>query len=234
MLRKEEEEELAFLEGVDIVKAETEYMNKLQFPKELMVKPLLQVPLLRIKGLFMVEEFTSSEEERFLISSLDKQPWNTTLTRRTQHYGFIYDYKSKAASGRTNPIPDWCGFLINRLLENCILSAIPDQLIVNEYKPGQGIFPHVDDVRSFEDGIVSLSLGSEVMMDFVDNQDTSIKKEVALKRRSVISLHGDARYNWRHGIAARKSDYGIKRGRRVSLTFRKMIDSRKKPRVEEI
>ena len=103
-------------------------------------------------------------------------------------------------------------------MEKELLKNVPDQLIINEYMPGQGIFPHIDDPVSFEDGIVSLSLESDIIMDFI--RDT--KKHVMLKRRSVIVLHGDARYKWKHGITARKSDFGLKRSRRVSLTFRKM------------
>ncbi len=92
-------------------------------------------------------------------------------------------------------------------------------MIVNEYVPGQGIFPHVDDVSSFEDGIVSLSLGSAICMDLIKKPEA---REGLLKRRSVIAFHGKARYEWRHGIRARKEDRGVKRGTRVSLTFRKM------------
>lgn len=41
-----------------------------------------------------------------------------------------------------------------------------DQLIINEYQPGQGINPHIDNVKLFAEPIVSLSLGSECIMEF--------------------------------------------------------------------
>ncbi len=41
-----------------------------------------------------------------------------------------------------------------------------DQLIVNEYQPGQGISPHIDNKTLFSDIIVSLSLGSNAVMIF--------------------------------------------------------------------
>lgn len=177
---------------------------------------------LGIEGLCLVERFLSLEEESALLSSIDKQEWNTKLARRTQHYGYVYDYGAKSAAEETTPIPAWCEFVMDRLVDQNLLHARPDQMIVNEYEPGQGIFPHVDDVRSFADGIVSISLGSAVVMDFIRACEASQKKEVLLSRRSAIALHGPARYEWKHGIAARKSDHGIKRGRRVSLTFRTM------------
>lgn len=178
--------------------------------------------LLNIDGLCYFDKFISLEEEKLLLSLINQQPWNTNLTRRTQHYGYVYDYSSKKAAEKTEPIPSWCQFLIDRLIDKNILLVKPDQMIVNEYVPGQGIFPHVDNVHSFEDGIVSLSLGSAIIMDIISNKDSSNKKEAYLARRSVISFHGPARYDWRHGIASRKSDNGTSRGRRVSITFRKM------------
>lgn len=175
-----------------------------------------------INGLTYIDYFISAEEELKLLSDIDKESWNTSLARRTQHYGYIYDYNAKHAAQITTPIPTWCKFVIDRLIEQKIISYIPDQLIVNEYLPGQGIFPHVDNVKSFEDGIVSLSLGSDIIMDFTHNLESSKKKEILLSRLSIIALHRDARYKWRHGITARKTDNKIKRKRRISLTFRKM------------
>jgi alkylated DNA repair dioxygenase AlkB len=184
----------------------------------------------QIDGLAIHEDFLTPAEETKLLQSIDKEPWNTKLSRRTQHYGHAYDYASKATT-EALPIPGWCAFAMDRLVERGILAALPDQMIVNEYVPGQGIYAHVDDPRSFADGIVSLSLGSPVIMDFVrgnEKDKKGEKQEVALPRRSVLSLSGPARYEWRHGIASRKSDHGVKRTRRVSLTFRTMNTQRSK------
>jgi alkylated DNA repair dioxygenase AlkB len=60
-------------------------------------------------------------------------------------------------------------------------------------------------------------------MDFIDPEDGE-KATVPLAPGSLCAMTGPARYRWRHGIAARKSDPGpsgrIPRGRRVSITFR--------------
>lgn len=96
-----------------------------------------------------------------------------------------------------------------------------DQLIVNEYRPGQGIAPHIDCKPCFTDGIASLSLNSGTVMHFrrayCDNVD------ILLPRRSLIILTGEARYNWTHSIVPRLADNGVARQRRVSLTFRTVI-----------
>ena len=64
-------------------------------------------------------------------------------------------------------------------------------------------------------------------MDFTSKYDKTMKIPVWLEQKSLVVLKGDARDEWLHGIAARKSDElnGQKhtRGRRVSLTFRNVI-----------
>ncbi len=184
-------------------------------------EPVAPIPgfFLAVDGLRLKEGFVSEEEERSLIASIDAGEWNTALKRRTQHFGYDYDYKSKTVTAQGRPLPEWSLFFADRLVEQGILAQRPDQLLVNEYKPGQGIAPHIDNA-GFEDGIVSISLGSDVNMLFVHHV-TEESKEGRLPRRSALSLHGDARYVWRHGIVARKKDNGVKRGRRVSITFRK-------------
>jgi len=97
----------------------------------------------------------------------------------------------------------------------------PDQLIINEYNPGQGINKHVDRVDIFDNYIYSLSLGSDCVMTF-EKAENQIQKH--LKRRSLLIISDDARYKWTHAIVARKTDLigdkKIERDRRISLTFR--------------
>ncbi|MEL6310548.1 MAG: alpha-ketoglutarate-dependent dioxygenase AlkB, partial [Chloroflexota bacterium] len=89
-----------------------------------------------------------------------------------------------------------------------------------------GISPHVDCEPCFDDTILSLSLGSACLMDFthIEGQHTN---SILLAPRSLLIMAGEARYDWKHGIAARKSDVvdgkRIARQRRISLTMRKVI-----------
>jgi alkylated DNA repair dioxygenase AlkB len=46
-----------------------------------------------------------------------------------------------------------------------------DQLIINEYMPGQGINKHVDRIDIFENYICSLSLGSDCVMTFAKGNE---------------------------------------------------------------
>lgn len=106
------------------------------------------------------------------------------------------------------------------------MPEVADQVIINEYKPGQGISSHIDCEPCFEDTIVSLSLGSGCIMDFTSKFNKTQKIPVWLEPRSLVILSGEARDAWLHGIAARKTDAWngrkCERQRRVSLTFRKV------------
>jgi alkylated DNA repair dioxygenase AlkB len=112
------------------------------------------------------------------------------------------------------------------LLHRALLTEFADQAIINEYLPGQGIYRHIDCEPCFGPEIVSLSIGSECLMEFTHrvSQQTQC---MLLAPRSVLRLTDDARFQWMHGIPARRTDQVngriIVRQRRMSITFRKVI-----------
>lgn len=177
-----------------------------------------------IAGLSYVPELITASEEAELLHWIDYQPWRTDLKRRVQHYGYRYDYKARTISHdfELGALPAILDHYAARLEA---FEKKPDQVIVNEYLPGQGISSHTDCIPCFGPTIASLSLGTPCMMDFVGPEDE--RHALLLEPRSLLILSDDARYRWKHSIAARKSDRingdTIKRERRVSLTFRSMI-----------
>jgi alkylated DNA repair dioxygenase AlkB/SAM-dependent methyltransferase len=102
-----------------------------------------------------------------------------------------------------------------------------NQMTVNEYKRGQGIGSHIDTKSAFEDGLISLSLGSDTIMEFRNEQDPKQKKLMHLPPRSLLLMSGPARYSWTHQIVTRMTDRVdgkvIPRKTRVSLTLRTAI-----------
>ena len=184
-------------------------------------------PEINIPGLTYIPNFIDAADQDRLLSNIDQQPWLADLKRRVQHFGYKYDYKARTVNNDAylGPLPDWLSLLCQKLCDG-IFSSTPDQVIVNEYLPGQGISAHIDCVPCFADTIASLSLGSSCSMEFA-NSKTGEKKSFILEERSLIVLSGLARYEWQHAIPGRKSDIinGIKteRGRRVSLTFRNVV-----------
>ncbi len=105
------------------------------------------------------------------------------------------------------------------LHENGLFLTKPNQVIINEYLPGQGIGRHVDCAPCFGPQIATLSLGSPCEMHF-RNVVTGEVINLTLAVNSLLILNGPSRYDWTHEISARKADNGISRTRRVSVTFR--------------
>lgn len=193
----------------------------------------------KISGLQLIENFITMEQETELLDFINQQGWSAkqpggsgTLSRRTQHYGYIYNYGSKDAKTKTDDIPN----IIKNIFASQVTCSMDNdnnemQAIINEYKPGQGIASHIDNIKSFGPKIMSLSLGSDIAMTLSKGTD-SVK--ILLPRRSLLIMVGDARYKWYHGIDKKIKDknildvtknmlVSIDRGTRVSITIRSML-----------
>jgi alkylated DNA repair dioxygenase AlkB len=185
-------------------------------------------PTTGIRGLSYIEGFLTGSEHDHLLAEIDAQTWLSELKRRVQHYGYKYDYKSRFVdvTMRLGDLPVWAADMARRLLEAGYVPEMPDQVIVNEYLPGQGIASHVDCMPCFTDTIAAVTLGSACVMDFT-HKSSRQRIPALLQSRSLIVMTGEARYDWLHGIAARHSDVvggrRLPRDRRVSVTFRKVI-----------
>jgi len=174
-------------------------------------------------GLSLTLNFISPEKEQEIISWLDTQNWSNDISRRTQHYGYNYGYKSKnlvPGQPLIGPILD-----ISNMIEKYELIK-PVQCIVNEYYRDQGITPHID-AKMFGPTIIGVSIGADVTMIFERGTE---KFECFLPRRSIMMMTGQARYEWKHSIEKRVTyidnigqkvtkpkDY-----RRISLTYREL------------
>lgn len=179
-----------------------------------------------INGLTITPNFISQDYEQELIKNILDEPWNTDLNRRTQHYGYKYNYRNQniSSSDYLGEFPEWLNILTDYVTEKAKLERKPDQIIINEYFPGQGISPHTDVKTIFDNHICSLSLGSNVMMHFTQQKS---KIDYYLERCSLLEICDDARYKWMHSIVGRKTDkidgQNMNRSTRYSITFRKVI-----------
>ncbi|MEM1379999.1 MAG: alpha-ketoglutarate-dependent dioxygenase AlkB [Pseudomonadota bacterium] len=178
-----------------------------------------------VEGLSYAANFIDPDEEARLLTFIDDQEWRSDHKRRVQHYGYVYDYRTRRVTHADflGVLPSLFDGLAERLQSEGLFERAPDQVIVNEYLPGQGIAPHIDCQPCFGDTIASLSLAARSVMAFTHSSSRE-KQSAVLGPRSLLVLRGAARHQWRHSIAARKSDLidGVRhqRGRRISLTFR--------------
>jgi len=190
--------------------------------------PISELTVPDIPGLNYIPDYINTEEQKQLLEIIDQQEWSTQLKRRVQHYGYLYEYKKRTLTSASylGALPDWANQLGQKLVRDRMTPIPPDQLIVNEYLPGQGIANHVDCVPCFGNRIISLCLGSPCVMNLT-HLTTQTQIPLLLLPGSLLILQGIARYQWQHGIPARKTDQyqgkKLVRHRRVSLTFREVV-----------
>ena len=177
------------------------------------------------EGARLVPDIVTEAEERRILMRIADAPWLTDLSRRVQHYGYRYSYRDRATDRHAPApaFPRWAD-VIGERLRPLFDGRLPEQCIVNEYRPGQGIGMHADHA-AFGAIVVSLSLGAAWHMQFRPRSARPYVRhglpsdEVAvLPRRSALVLRGPARSAWMHAIdPASNADQAVTR---VSATFR--------------
>ena len=185
-----------------------------------------------IEGLYYIPAFLGPVEEDKAIELVDSSAgeWRADLERRVQHYGWRYDYRARTVTANMwiGPLPEWIHAIATRLYsETGLFHRPPDQAIVNEYEPGQGIAMHTDR-HCFGPSVATVSLGDAWEMGFrLSRERQAPMRHIMLERGSALILSGSARADWMHGIAKRRTESGggVKRARRrrLSLTFRTVV-----------
>jgi alkylated DNA repair dioxygenase AlkB len=200
-------------------KVQSSGINDLELVEQKMTQP--------VPGLRYVPDYLESATHDRVLDVVDVEPWLTSTDHRVQIYGYGYSHAKRAAH-QVRDLPDWASELAQQLCRDGIVPAVPDQLVINDYPPGTGIFPHVDQAV-FGQTVASLSLASSCVMQFTHAESAQVER-LLLEPRSVLILSGEARWAWRHEIPARLIDewegQQRPRSRRVSLTFRIMPRSR--------
>jgi alkylated DNA repair dioxygenase AlkB len=181
-----------------------------------------------LRGLRYIPNYLSVTEQDELLNAINASPWVAEEKRRIQHYG----WRASARTRRIEPemylgaLPEWVKPLAERVHRDGLIESVPDQVVINEYEPGQGIAGHIDHLHSYGGSILSVSLISPCVMIFT-HPHSKERISILLEPGSLLVLQGDSRTSWRHGILPRKNDMYqgqvIRRERRVSVTFRKVL-----------
>lgn len=167
-----------------------------------------------IDGLHIEHGFFPRDAQEWLVQWIDRRPWSSALRRRTQHYGYRYSYDRRALRR-----DDYLGQLPAALQRLAALVAArvsdftPDQAIVNEYLPGQGISAHIDHPGNFGPVVASVSLLSPAIMEFARAGE---RRDFVLSPGDLLVMREDARFRWTHAIPHHSQ-------RRISVTFRSAI-----------
>lgn len=166
------------------------------------------------KGLTLVVDYLTVDEETALVNSLDELPWLGEIQRRTQQYGYHYSYrKQRVDDTPVPPLPACVRFLLDRFQDDHV-PLVAHQLIINEYQPGEQIKPHIDSTTDWGDCVVSLSLLDDWDMIFTHPGHV----------RFIVRVHSSSERNasprsmafarrWRAGHVASPSPFASTRKR---------------------
>lgn len=219
----------------------------------LYISPLQSSSIVKINqvaGLYYIPSLINHELEIDLLQQISE----TNLFDSGHQNQLMYFSKPPTQSSEKHSFLNWPLFLIdlieklpilihqsnhenldqlNDLISNPLKSKLPWQIILNLYRPSEGIKPHIDLLDRFDDIIIGISLGASVVMDF-ENQTTHQPERIFLEKGSGYILSGDARYKWTHGIKSDQlydfvydpiegSSRKIQRSRtRISITIRRL------------
>jgi len=178
-----------------------------------------------VPGLRIYLDFIDHEKETSLLNEIDAQIWTVDYQRRLQYYGYRNELEKPYDLVQFPiPIPPIIYKLSQEIVDQKLLDLQPDQVIINEYIPGEGIKSHKDRAY-YENQICGVNLGSDCIMRFIRGDNLEIV-DVEVPRRSLYIMQDDARKKWSHGIPPRKKDTingNLQfRERRVSITYRKI------------
>jgi alkylated DNA repair dioxygenase AlkB len=179
-----------------------------------------------VSGFTLRPDFITESEERAYLAHVENGPWETEWRRRIQQFGLGYAGEHGREATWIRDFPEWLNSLAARVAP--FLERFPENSVINEYIPPLGIGPHRD-YPTFGPTVACVSLGSDIVMDFIDHGSRR-RVPIFVPERSLWVITGEARERWQHSIASRLTDvvYGERRvrGRRVSITFRTARDQR--------
>jgi alkylated DNA repair dioxygenase AlkB len=146
----------------------------------------------------------SIEEEIDLLDKLSNEQGIKTNSRTLIRYG-----NSVYSNDKLDPIPEYLLNLSNKLINKKVLDALPEDITINTYYPGDSIPAHIDKIEAGP-VITILSLLSDATLILTYG---SKKEKILLPSRSVIQLKGVYRTHWKHSIEKLKD-------KRISIVFR--------------
>ncbi|MBN3319086.1 ALKB6 dioxygenase, partial [Atractosteus spatula] len=198
---------------------------------------------------YYVPGFITETEEAYLLQQVYKAPkpkWTQLSGRRLQNWGGLPHPKGMLVE----ELPDWLKTYANKISALGAFSGkTANHVLVNEYKPGEGIMPHEDGPLYFPT-VTTISLGSHTLLDFyrpisiVQEQEGVPQTEenryllsLLVEPRSLLVLQDDMYTHFLHGIRGVARDTvtesvanlravpaepgdSLSRGTRVSLTIR--------------
>ncbi|XP_045465810.1 alpha-ketoglutarate-dependent dioxygenase alkB homolog 6 [Harmonia axyridis] len=155
---------------------------------------------------YYIPNFISVEEENEILKNVYSAPkpkWTYLSNRRLQDYGGVPHKRGMIPE----KIPHWLNKYMDRIRNLGVFEGtLPNQVLVNEYMPGQGIMPHLDGPL-FHPIVTTISCGSHTILNFLNNDVIRNKVcELLLERCSLVIIKNDMYTKYLHSIDEKESD----------------------------
>uniref|UniRef100_A0A8D0CAJ9 AlkB homolog 6 n=1 Tax=Salvator merianae TaxID=96440 RepID=A0A8D0CAJ9_SALMN len=171
---------------------------------------------------YYIPEFLTEAEEAYLLQQVygaPKPKWTQLSGRRLQNWGGLPHPKGMVLE----KLPPWLQAWTDKVSALEVFGGkLANHVLVNEYRPGEGIMPHEDGPLYFPT-VTTINLGSHTLLDFYypvsRGQPAERNKEMAgqkgpaaqteeqrhflsllLKPRSLLVLQDDMYTQYLHGI----------------------------------
>jgi len=197
--------------------------NKLlnQIDPILQLEPKIICNVDGINGLYYIPKYLTNNELTMLKDKIESdeiklEPISSSKNSRcVAHFGYFYSYDHTGLKP-ADPIPNYLKNLalanrINQFSGHPVVNNEFDQVIINEYEPGQQISYHTDHTKLFGPIIACITVGEAVPIKF---KLDDIEKKINVEEGSMYIMTGDARYKWQHSLRNNTKN------NRYSITYR--------------
>ncbi|KAF3394549.1 Alpha-ketoglutarate-dependent dioxygenase [Penicillium rolfsii] len=205
------------------------YSHPFNMPWDLEAARITSLP----DGAFYIPNFISEDEELILLQKIQSAPlprWTHLTHRRLQTWPSAL---TKTNTLLSSPLPAWLTtpIITPRFQELGIFAdaphTAPNHVLINEYRPGQGIMPH-EDGPAYYPLVATVSLGAAIVLDLYDKEKEKERERdgsaeatkpesksdylrgprfrILQERRSLLVTRGKMYTDFLHGIAERVVD----------------------------
>ena len=133
------------------------------------------------KTMHYLPNFITPAEEQQLCNEIDAQPkpkWTVLSHRRLQTHpsaltatNVLLAASPSSPSSPQSALPSWLAVLVPRMQALGMWASsphrAPNHVLVNEYRPGQGIMPH-EDGPAYYGCVATVSLGAPIVLDIYE------------------------------------------------------------------
>ncbi|KAF7712773.1 Uncharacterized protein PECH_002769 [Penicillium ucsense] len=175
---------------------------------------------------YYIPNFITEEEEDQLLRKISHAPlprWTQLSHRRLQTWPSSLTKTNTLLSAA---LPPWLTYPViePKFTELGIFAesphAAPNHVLINEYRPGQGIMPH-EDGPAYYPLVATVSLGAPIVLDIYDKELESavedgdarervdraqVRYRILQEPRSLLVTRGEMYTGYLHGIAEKVAD----------------------------